>query len=411
MVAGFCAGTTKGDGEAGEARKRTAGEQAGEVLGGGAGPGPAVEAFIGDLPTIRGECGEGTGEALEQLCGELPPVPALPTVVTTTDRRFGGFKAPFPVVETRGAAGSSQRIAASRACEGPPSAETRLPPQPRRQAAARGEANEEGKSRSRTHSATSAKSADFTVPKIVSQEIEKIQGAEIVKNVEVPKAESVEYTVRDLKVETEKDDKIAEVPTVEHVGNIVHLPNVVFAKQEAGVSSEVFTAEVETYDEEEVGEPDMFGYSAEVRAMPHAGKKRSWAATVEANQTAFAKAAAAEACRIAIWRLEHDVLVGAEGQVQEHVEAEAVEAERTVEVDAFLGLAQLLVGLDPQPLSKLTVDPCLKMLKGMADHERDLYFEALRRSIDLDGGSFDNLFSALDELLAGLVEYGCSDQL
>ncbi|CAK0814371.1 unnamed protein product, partial [Prorocentrum cordatum] len=44
--------------------------------------------------------------------------------------------------------------------------------------------------------------------------------------------------------------------------------------------------------------------------VPSAGVRRSWEATVEANQLAHARAAAAAACRRAQWRLEHDELEG-----------------------------------------------------------------------------------------------------
>ncbi|CAK0856508.1 unnamed protein product, partial [Prorocentrum cordatum] len=48
------------------------------------------------------------------------------------------------------AAGNSRRIAASSACEGPASADPRLPPRPCGEVAARGEASEEAEGRART---------------------------------------------------------------------------------------------------------------------------------------------------------------------------------------------------------------------------------------------------------------------
>eukprot|EP00959_Pyramimonas_sp_CCMP1952_P070367 1469340-Pyramimonas_sp.AAC.1 len=77
MVAGFFAGAAEGECE---------------VLGGGAGPGPAVEVFIGDLPAIQ-ECGEGTDEKWLQDCDELPPVSTFPALEVTTVQRCVGCEA------------------------------------------------------------------------------------------------------------------------------------------------------------------------------------------------------------------------------------------------------------------------------------------------------------------------------
>ncbi|CAK0822690.1 unnamed protein product, partial [Prorocentrum cordatum] len=265
MVAGFFAGAAEGECE---------------VLGGGAGPGPAVEVFIGDLPTIQ-ECGEGMDEKWLQHCDELPPIPTFPTLEVTTVQSCVGFEAIEGTAEVPSVAGpSDEEMVIKLEFE-----------------------NGVGAGGAGLKADSERVETTAEVPTVLHTNMGQLAVGsasrdmlEFVSRVDVK-------DVEDLPRETIKlEDKL------DHAAGEAHLPEETVKLQDDNMPRNEFA--VQAVVVQEMAMHEALVDVAVQGEVPSAGVRRSWEATVEANQLAHARAAAAAACRHAQWRLEHDELEG-----------------------------------------------------------------------------------------------------
>jgi len=223
--------------------------------------------------------GQGTDLKWLQDCDELPPVPTFPTLEMTTVQSCVGFEAIEGTAEVPSVAGPSdeEKVIKLEFGNGVGAGGAGL------------EADSERvETTAEVPTVLRTNMGQLAVGSASRDMLEFVSGVDI-KDVE------------DLPRETIKlEDKL------DRAAGEAHIPEETVKRRTTtcrGTSSRSVVVQEMTMHEALVG-------VAVQGEVPSAGVRRSWEATVEANQLAHARAAAAAPCRHAQWRLEHDELEG-----------------------------------------------------------------------------------------------------